>query len=85
MKLQNTEDNLRIVKLQFCVFFGQLKTLYYATQTQLTDYAQTTSILGFDQYGGLSFFGLSVITLKVLRLKVVLCTEQTCTDDKMKC
>ena len=39
MKLQNTEDNLRIVKLQFCVFFGQLKTLYYVTQTQLTDYA----------------------------------------------
>ena len=37
MKLQNTEDNLRIVKLQFCVFFGQLKTLYYVTQTQLTD------------------------------------------------
>ena len=39
MKLQNTEDNLRIVKLQLCVFLGQLKTLYYVTQTQLTDYA----------------------------------------------
>ena len=25
MKLQNTEDNLRIVKLQFCVFFWATK------------------------------------------------------------
>ena len=69
MKLQNTEDNLRIVKLQFCVFFGQLKTLYYVTQTQLTDHLDHIYFTWLRSIWGIVIFWIVCDNIKGFKIE----------------